>query len=66
MIGIEFASFYHTLGSKVTVIEMAEEILPGADPEIAALLRKEYERKGVKFLLNSRVLQVEKREQQKG
>ncbi|MCD8167270.1 MAG: FAD-dependent oxidoreductase [Bacteroides sp.] len=64
VIGIEFASFYHTLGSKVTVIEMTEEILPGADPEIAALLRKEYERKGAKFLLHSQVLEVEKRKEQ--
>lgn len=64
VIGIEFASFYHTLGSEVTVIEMAGEILPGADPETAALLRREYERKGVKFLLNNQVLHVEKQKEQ--
>ena len=43
------------MGTKVTVIEMADEILPGIDREISSLLRKEYEKKGIQFLLGRQV-----------
>jgi dihydrolipoamide dehydrogenase len=58
VIGIEFASFYTSMGVAVTVIEMMDEILSGMDREIAALLRAEYAKKGVKFLLSTRVVSV--------
>ena len=59
VIGMEFAGLFSTFGTKVTVIEMAPEILPGIDAEISAMLRAEYARKGVEFHLSSKVLEVE-------
>jgi dihydrolipoamide dehydrogenase len=58
VIGMEFASFFNSLGVKVTVIEMMDEILGGLDKEIAALLRAEYAKKGVTFHLSSKVTSV--------
>ncbi len=58
VIGVEFAGLFATLGTKVTVIEMAPEILPGIDTEISALLREELTKKGVEFHLSSKVLHV--------
>jgi dihydrolipoamide dehydrogenase len=56
---MEFASFYNSLGTEVTVIEMLPEILGGMDPEIAAMLREVYAKKGVVFRLGCRVTGVE-------
>lgn len=58
VIGIEFASFFNSLGTHVTVIEMMDEILGGMDKELAGALRSEYTKKGVRFLLNTRVVAV--------
>lgn len=55
VIGMEFASFFNSLGTEVTVIEMTDEILGGMDRELAALLRAEYVKRGVRFLLGTRV-----------
>lgn len=55
---MEFASFFSSLGTKVTVVEMMDEILNGMDRELAALLRAEYARRGVKFLTSTRVLSL--------
>lgn len=57
VIGMEFAGLFSAFGSKVTIVEMASEILPGIDAEIAALLRAEYEKRGVAFHLGARVLE---------
>jgi len=59
VIGMEFASFYNSLGTKVTVVEMLPEIIGGMDPEISTMLRQIYAKKGVDFNLNSKVVQVE-------
>ena len=48
-IGIEFASFYRTLGSAVTVIEMLPQILPAEDAEIAAAARAAFEAAGIEI-----------------
>ncbi|NDV80592.1 dihydrolipoyl dehydrogenase [Bacteroides sp. 51] len=56
VIGIEFASFFNSLGVEVTVIEMLDEILTGMDRELSALLRAEYTKRGIKFLLNTKVV----------
>ena len=56
VIGIEFASFFRTLGVKVVVVEMLDEILPGMDKELSALLRSELTKKGVEFHLGTRVV----------
>ncbi len=49
-IGIEFASFYRTMGVDVTVVEVLPQILPVEDAEIAALARKRFEKQGIKIL----------------
>ena len=46
-IGVEFASFYRTMGAEVTLVERLGEILPAEDAEIAAAARKQFERQGV-------------------
>jgi dihydrolipoamide dehydrogenase len=58
VIGMEFASYFCSLGTKVTVIEMLSEILGGMDGELSALLRAEYTKRGIKFLLNTRVTAI--------
>ena len=59
VIGMEFASLYTSLGSKVTVIEMLPEILGGLDSEISAMLRELYIKKGIEFHLQAKVVKVE-------
>lgn len=59
VIGMEFAGLFSAFGSKVTIVEMASEVLPGIDAEIAALLRAEYEKRGVAFHLGARVLELQ-------
>src|ERR1700758_2445793 len=51
-IGIEFASFYRTLGADVTVVEVLPQILPVEDAEIAAFARKAFEKQGIKIFTN--------------
>jgi dihydrolipoamide dehydrogenase len=58
VIGMEFASFYNSLGTEVTVVEMLPEILGGLDGEISAMLREIYAKKGVKFNLSCKVTEV--------
>ncbi|MDR1342211.1 MAG: dihydrolipoyl dehydrogenase [Prevotellaceae bacterium] len=58
VIGMEFASFYSSLGTEVTVVEMLPEILGGLDPELSAMLRDIYAKRGVKFNLSCRVTEV--------
>lgn len=48
-IGIEFASFYRTMGSEVTVVEVMDRVLPVEDAEISALARKAFEKQGMKI-----------------
>jgi dihydrolipoamide dehydrogenase len=59
-IGIEFASFYRTMGAEVTVVEVMAQILPVEDAEIAALARKRFEKQGIKILSSTKVTKVEK------
>jgi dihydrolipoamide dehydrogenase len=59
-IGIEFASFYRTLGADVTVVEVMPQILPVEDAEIAALARKRFEKQGIKILTGAKVTGVTK------
>jgi dihydrolipoamide dehydrogenase len=46
-IGIEFASFYRTLGAEVIVVEILDRILPAEDAEISALARKAFTKQGI-------------------
>ncbi len=58
VIGMEFASFFNSLGTKVTIIEMMDEILGGMDVEMSAMLRQMYAKKGITFHLSSKVTEV--------
>src|SRR6476620_6947223 len=60
-IGIEFASFFHTMGSDVTVVEVLPQILPVEDAEIASLARKRFEKQGIKILTSTKVSKLEKK-----
>ena len=59
-IGIEFASFYRTMGVDVTVVEVMSQVMPVEDPEISALAKKQFEKQGMKILLDAKVAKVEK------
>lgn len=59
VIGMEFASFYNSLGTTVTVVEMLPEILGNNDFEISAMLREHYAKKGIVFNLNAKVVKIE-------
>jgi dihydrolipoamide dehydrogenase len=60
-IGIEFASFFRTMGSDVTVVELLPQILPVEDAEIAAFARKAFEKHGMKILTGAKVTRLEKK-----
>jgi len=59
-IGIEFASFYRTLGAEVTVVEVLPQILPVEDTEIAAFARKSFEKQGIKIFTGAKVTKLDK------
>ena len=60
VIGMEFASFFNSLGVEVTVIEMLPEILGGGmDVEMAGLLRAEYAKRGIRFMLSTKVTAID-------
>ena len=59
VIGMEFASFFNSIGTKVTVVEMLPKILGPMDDEISAMLQAQYAKKGVEFHLNCQVTAVE-------
>ena len=58
VIGLEMASYFSSAGSAVTVIEMLDHIAGNTDREIASILRKNYEKKGVAFLLSSKITDI--------
>ena len=58
-IGMEFASFYSALGSKVTVVEMQARVLPVEDTEISAFVRSSFEKQGINIRTGTLVTGVE-------
>jgi len=60
-IGIEFASFYRTMGAEVTVVEVLPQILPVEDAEIAGFARKQFEKQGMKVISGAKVTKLEKK-----
>ena len=62
VIGMEFASFFCSMGSKVTVIEMLDEILGPNDKGISAMIRGEFIKKGIEFNLSSKVVEIKGKE----
>src|SRR5690242_7231802 len=59
-IGIEFASFYRTLGAEVTVVEVLDRVLPVEDAEISAFAKKAFEKQGMKILTSATVKSLKK------
>ena len=59
-IGMEFASFYAALGTKVTVIELLTEVLPQEDSEIARLVREAFVKRGIEVLTATKVMELKK------
>ena len=62
IIGLEMATVYHSLGSKVTVVELLDQIIPGADKDIVAPLAKRIEKRYEKILLKTKVVAVKAEE----
>jgi dihydrolipoamide dehydrogenase len=60
-IGIEFASFYRTLGSEVTIVEVLPQILPVEDHEIQTFARKSFEKQGIKIHTKAKVTKLDKK-----
>jgi dihydrolipoamide dehydrogenase len=60
-IGVEFASFYRTMGAEVTIVEVLPQILPVEDAEIAAFARKSFEKQGIKVLTGAKVTKLDKK-----
>jgi len=59
-IGIEFASFYNTLGAKTTVVEVMDRILPVEDAEISAFAKKQFVKQGMTILEKATVKQLDR------
>ena len=59
-IGIEFASFFNTLGAETTVVEVQDRILPVEDEEISAFARKSFEKQGMKILTGATVKKLDR------
>ena len=57
-IGMEFASFFHDLGSEVTVVEVQDRILPNEDAEVSAFAEKTFAAQGMRLLTNSTVQSI--------
>lgn len=59
IIGLEMATVYSALGVDVTVVEFLDQLIPGADADLVNILQKRMVKKGVKFLLKTKVTAVE-------
>ena len=59
-IGIEFASFYRTMGAEVTVAEVMDRVLPVEDAEVSAFAKKAFEKQGMKILTSATVANLRK------
>ncbi|MDG1472283.1 MAG: dihydrolipoyl dehydrogenase [Ascidiaceihabitans sp.] len=59
-IGIEFASFYNTLGADTTVVEVMDRVLPVEDAEISAFAKKSFEKQGMKIMQKAMVKQLDR------
>jgi dihydrolipoamide dehydrogenase len=62
VIGIEFASLFNTLGSKLIVVEWLDEILPGIDRSLSGFLRNELTKKGIEFYTGAKVISAANQE----
>jgi dihydrolipoamide dehydrogenase len=60
-IGVEFGSFFRTLGADVTIVEVLPQILPVEDQEVQAFARKSFEKQGIKIITGARVTRLDKK-----
>jgi dihydrolipoamide dehydrogenase len=60
-IGVEFASFFRTMGADVTIVEVLPQILPVEDAEVAAFARKSFEKQGIKILTGAKVTKLDRK-----
>jgi dihydrolipoamide dehydrogenase len=60
-IGVEFASFFRTMGAEVTVVEVLPQILPVEDADVAAFARKSFEKQGIKIVTGAKVTKLDKK-----
>lgn len=60
-IGMEFANFFAAIGTKVTVVEMVDRILPAEDAEISALAKKAFEKQDITILTSTKVIKADKK-----
>ena len=60
-IGLEFASMFQKLGSRVTVVEIMDQLLPGSDPELVRVVHRKLEGRGAKVYVKSKVARVDKK-----
>lgn len=58
IIGLEIASYFNSVGSTVTIVEMLDHIAQDTDREISEILKKNYEKKGINFILNAKVTEI--------
>ncbi len=58
-IGIEFADYFHSLGTHVSIIELKNTILDGTDRELSGILRSEYEKRGISFYMSAQVIRID-------
>ncbi len=63
VIGMEFASYFNSMGVQVTVIEMLDKILGPMDRELSAMLQADYAKRGIRFLLSTKVVRIENGEE---
>ena len=59
-IGLEICGVYQKLGSKITVVELTDQLLPGTEPDLVRLPQRNLEKRGAKILLKSKVVALEK------
>ncbi len=60
-IGVEFASFYRNMGAEVTIVEIADKIMPVEDREVSAFMKKSFESQGMRILVGAKLDSVEKK-----
>ena len=60
--GVEFVHMFSSFGAKVTLVVSRQQVLPGKDPEVAAVLEQEFMRRGVKLVMGARAEAIERSE----
>ncbi len=61
-IGSEMAQAFHRFGAEVTMVEMADRLVPIEDPDASAVLKKQFEKEGIKLILGAQVVRADKTE----